>query len=92
MKTIYSSHGTITIDNQGFILRIEYDGGDDDAFDDIEQFDLNEYQLHYGYLDEEYDILDLGYWKKNGVYVDPVESFRVAVQIDQQSSTTEVTI
>jgi hypothetical protein len=79
---VHSSGGDITIDLvNGKVLSFELDGEDPEyreVFENIRNFDLKEYVEHYP--DEagetQFDILDLGYWLKDGYYEPPEPDFR----------------
>ena len=46
----------------------------------IKRFNLEEYNAHYGVNDHtEFDILDVGYWTRDGVYEEPVHSWRAQI-------------
>ena len=62
---VRSSHGTLFINEAGFVVDVILDGPiDDDAQSlyQIRMFDLAEFVRTYGKSDKEFDILDLGYW------------------------------
>lgn len=73
---VRSSYGDIRIDHDGAILDIRWDEEEDRYLEDIARFDLDEFYRYYGHLDQEYDILDLGYWDKKGKYFPPEPSYR----------------
>ena len=76
--TVQSSHGTFTIDDEGRPIHVRIDTDDLDSANvltSITRFDLDEYRLAYGRLDEEYDVLDLGYWYAGG-YEPPAYDWR----------------
>ena len=90
MGIVHSSHGTLEIDDTGKVTGIIADGktgaiilpneGLSFLFT-IERFDLSEYAKHYDKEDdEEFDILDLGYWTTVGTYEPPVEEWRKQIE------------
>lgn len=78
--TIFSSHGTLTIDSQsGDVIRCESDKCNDNCIDKILRFDLTEYRSHYKVSDlppDGIDILDIGYWNTDGTYEEPAHDWR----------------
>lgn len=76
--TVHSSYGDLSIDaNTGEVLTLVPDG-DPENLGEIACFDLDEWRKFYGRedLDEEFDILDLGYWLKGGTYEPPEPTWR----------------
>ena len=80
--TINGSYGSLNIDCKTgkvhSILDTSYDGYEGE-YDDIDRFNIEEWEKEYpGELlkDQEIDILDFGYWLKDGTYYEPTESFR----------------
>ena len=79
MITILSSNGFFIIDTEGNILEDNYEGEHE-----IAKFDVSEYFQTYS--NEKYedvgtiDILDIGYWLKNGEYEAPDAEFRMEVK------------
>jgi hypothetical protein len=80
---VHSSHGDFVIDENGIVTKFkaEESASQSDAeaeadYHNYVRFDLPEYKKHYGELDTEYDILDLGFWKKDGSYEPPEKDFR----------------
>jgi hypothetical protein len=80
MITIESSWGTITTDDNGIVIEkdlLENDGKERCYLLDAERFDLEEWCNWYEkHTDEEpfvkpihFDILELGFWNKDGKYV-----------------------
>jgi len=58
----------------------------------IERFNLEEYNAHYGVNDHaEFDILDVGYWTRDGEYEEPVESWRAQIgeELAERLKTTQ---
>ena len=84
--SVLSSCGVIKINTDGYIRSIDtyscYSSPlDPDYLPKIEKFDLEEYKKYWklSELDElpdTFDILDLGYWDKEGVYEEPCEEHR----------------
>ncbi|XUX01228.1 MAG: hypothetical protein TUN42_04360 [Dehalogenimonas sp.] len=79
---VYSSHGTLAVMDDGSVYRPDY-AYDDNELKDIVKFDIEEYLR--AYPDEpletidSVDILDLGYWTKDGRYEPPDAYFRKEV-------------
>jgi hypothetical protein len=84
---INSSHGHIQIDlDSGEIINVE---ADVDAFaewvENIECFDIGEYREFYRDYegkDTSFDILDLGFFRKDGRYIPPSKGFRNEMKRD----------
>lgn len=73
---VFSSEGSVSINKSGYVLT--FDENVDSYFKDILRFDLVEQAVWWGkktgnmpQLESEYDVLDLGYWKKDGTYIFP---------------------
>jgi hypothetical protein len=81
--TVHSSHGDITIDAQTGVV---ISHGNNTEYADIARFDLEEYRAQYP--DEKevrgYDILDLGYFLKDGTYEEPDHHWRRDCAIERQ--------
>ena len=73
---VHSSHGDFVIDENGIVTKFKAGGWVQPDYHNYVRFDLPEYKKHYGELDTEYDILDLGFWKKDGSYEPPEKDFR----------------
>jgi len=86
-----SSWGTVVIDSHGRIVEMELERANFDNepcyIDDIERFDLAEYNdwffRRYGIQPDlsELDILELGYYKKDGTYKEP-DKWRYVCRVD----------
>jgi len=80
MKTItaFSSHGTIDFDSEtGLVISQTLDECNDCCPNNIGTFDVKEYARTYGHKpDTDIDILDLGYWLKDGTYEEPAYDWR----------------
>lgn len=81
--TIRSSGADITADvHTGFMVKAELHNPDDDEYQDLKQidrFNVAEYGQWLGRPlanGDEADILDIGYWMRNGYYEPPVEDHR----------------
>jgi len=74
--TAHSSHGSITFGSEtGLTLESNLCGCDDCP--QVERFNIEEYCTHYGKgVPQDVDILDLGYWGKDGEYVEPAHDWR----------------
>lgn len=78
--SVGSSGGTFEIDHTGRV--VHYDLSDDEdgaALEKIEKFDLEEWRRYWnweGELPGGFDILDLGFWLKDGTYEAPWEHWR----------------
>lgn len=76
-KTVNSSHGQLIIDADGTVLvgKTTYH---DDELRNIVRFDLPEHRKYYASKPEpdSYDILDLGYWMKDGTFEPPAFDWR----------------
>lgn len=88
--TVYSSHGEITVElNTGKVLKVEvYTGCENESINDIEKFNVEEFQQHYNRQiepDEDIDVLSIGYWSSNhGQYTPPEQDWRNEVQLNQE--------
>lgn len=90
MRSVHSSQGTLEVDDTGKVTGIIYNGKTGPVTIDletityllsIERFNLSEYAEYYGKEDdEEFDILDLGYWTTDGTYEPPVEEWRKQIE------------
>ena len=76
MAIVHSSHGDFVIDENGIVIKFKAEAEAEADYHNYVRFDLPEYKKHYGELDTEYDILDLGFWKKDGSYEPPEKDFR----------------
>jgi len=81
--SITSSHGEFKVDSRtGRVLERErYDLQDQDGefIDNLDRFDLREWVEHYkvhGDAKQDMDILDVGYWMKDGYYEEPAHDWR----------------
>jgi len=80
--SITSSHGEFTVDPAtGNVLERERYGDDPDGafIDELDRFDMREWIEYYrmsGDAKHDLDILDIGYWMKNGFYEEPVNDWR----------------
>lgn len=76
---IRTSNGTIEMDPKtGAATKIIVDDGGDKYIAKIEKFDIEEYKKFYNVteLPNSIDILDLGYWMKDGTYEEPAFDWR----------------
>lgn len=81
--TVVSSHGELTVNvEQGQVIKASpHTPGDEDGENllNIKRFDVDEWRKHWHEElkpNSSLDILDLGYWNRNGTYEPPVEDFR----------------
>ena len=81
--TVSSSHGTFDIDgSSGRVIRWwanDPHDADAQAMENIERFDLHEWKLYWqwkGELPGGFDVLDLGFWTKDGAYEQPEDDWR----------------
>lgn len=81
--SITSSHGEFSVDPRTGrpIERERYDPADPESefIDQLDRFDLREWLEHYkihGEAKNGMDILDVGYWMKNGYYEEPAHEWR----------------
>jgi hypothetical protein len=81
MATVYSSHGTVEIDDGGAVVAVDLDTSADGwTFPLPVRFDVAEYLQHYGgNVPGGFDILDIGYWDASGRYIEPETDFRAMV-------------
>jgi len=80
---VRSSHGMLTIDAiSGKVIRLQdLDPKEQHYLHDIDRFDMHEYNNYYpGNTDKFIDILDLGYWLKDGTYGGPEQGWRDEVK------------
>lgn len=73
---VNSSHGAFILNDDGWVKITSLDDID---YSDIVRFDLTEWVLfHQTPMDGPrcFDILDLGYWSKDGTYEPPVLNWR----------------
>jgi hypothetical protein len=78
---VHSSHGTLRIDDEGQVVHVRIDTDDlasANVLASIRRFDLVEYGLTYGRLDDEVDILDLSYWPGGEGYEPPAYEWRAS--------------
>ena len=72
-----SSHGTLYVNEDG---TIHPDSDTDDWLDNIDRVDISELDNYLSYYDsplaEGGDVLDFGYWDKDGVYHQPSRQWR----------------
>ena len=55
------------------------------GLDDILKFDVEEYRKHHNAeLPDTVDILDIGYWEKNGEYEEPCHDWREEMKLAQE--------
>ena len=83
--TVRSSHGELTIDKDGYVIKRQIDNPDSDGGSHlalITRFDLVEWQHHWNNPEgNSIDILDLGYWYDDPnaeaiTYVEPDAKWR----------------
>ncbi len=77
---VNSSNGHLKVDKQtGSVMQCIMDG---EGIDKIKRFDLQEWKKYYPdkELPDSIDILDLGYWNKDGSYEEPVYDWRNEVK------------
>lgn len=84
--TVHSSSGDISINKAGFVIENELDG----EYSEINRFNLIEQANWWANktgsmaeFDTSYDILDLGYWLKDGSYSQPEYSFRESITLSK---------
>jgi hypothetical protein len=81
MITLYSSCGELEVDKKGNVVECHCDPGD--YLENIQKVDLEEGYKFWGeYVPNyknirAYDILDFGFWNKDGGYVHPEEDWRM---------------
>lgn len=82
--TVFSSHGTFSIDENGFVIMFIQDGADTQDtkhLHTVRRFNLEEYRRTYKKVDYQFDILDLGYWYRESLddgdeYAQPAHDWR----------------
>ena len=92
--TLESSHGTIDLDAEGVPTAIDVDNDDDGTpcyLREVAKFDVDEFYnyLANGWGEEPFeddegghqdgDVLNMGYWRKDGTYVKPPKEWRETV-------------
>ena len=65
--TVHSTYGDYDISEDGMVVS----GPAYYNHRRLVRFDLSEYKKHYGNVDTEYDIIDVGFWHADGSYVPP---------------------
>ena len=76
---VLSSGGSLKVDAQnGVVIECSTHRNEDNELKQIARFDLKEYKEHYkvAEIPGNVDILDLGYWNKDGRYERPVDDWR----------------
>ena len=82
-REVTGSHGTLHIDADGNIIMRDCDG--EPEYDNIEKFDVAEYLewakkvepiIDRDVSGDDLDILEIGYWLKDGTYEEASEEFR----------------
>jgi hypothetical protein len=76
---VFSSGGSLKVDGQtGLVIECTTERNEDNELKQIVKFNLDEYKEHYRVVEipGDLDILDLGYWNKDGGYEKPVEDWR----------------
>lgn len=73
MITIYASDNKFSVNDDGDILNAERESA-------YVKFDIAEFKKYYGYVNRHIDILDVGCWTKNGMYVPADQDFRFSVK------------
>jgi hypothetical protein len=76
---VASSGGSLEVDRvSGDVIECTTHRNEDNELKRIERFDLQEYKMHYNVarIPEQLDILDLGYWSKDGSYEKAVGDWR----------------
>lgn len=80
MANIFSSHGSdpngraFLIDDTGNVLGAALTESWVEPVPT--RFDVDEFRRVYGKLDDDIDILDIGYWNPDGKYIEPEPEFR----------------
>jgi hypothetical protein len=77
--TAQGSNGSFTFDPKtGEVIQHEPDPSSDEPYTNIVRVDVAEWRLAYPgeALEDVIDILDLGYWMKDGTYEPPAEDWR----------------
>jgi hypothetical protein len=78
---VQSSHGRLRIDDEGRPVHLWIDTDDlasANVLASIRRFDLDEFRRTYGRLDDEFDVLDLGYWHGGDCYEPPAYEWRAS--------------
>jgi hypothetical protein len=76
---VFSSGGSLKVDIwNGLVIECLTNRSEGNELQRIMRFDLQEYKEHYqvAEIPGDLDILDLGYWNKDGGYEKPVENWR----------------
>lgn len=76
---VFSSGGTLKVDTRdGHVIDCITDRNEDNELRQIDKFDFDEYRQYYAVAEVpgHLDILDLGYWNKDGGYEKPVDDWR----------------
>lgn len=80
--TVEGSHGSVDVDGEGNVLNAY-----NDAYPDIVRFDVKEFAEFYGHPPTTEgrvtDILDIGYWTRDGHYEPPVGEWRAEIKTGQ---------
>ena len=76
---VCSSHGTLIVHKYtGKVLRTEDNDGE---LDNIDMFNIDEHEFYHGRaIRDAVDILDIGYWEKDGNYEPPSKEHREMVE------------
>lgn len=82
-----SSYGTLYVNEDGSVQRIHFDSSeykkDDCWLTNIERIDMEELIHYYKLNDQEFlgygDVMDFGYWNKDGEYEQPPRDWREEV-------------
>lgn len=81
---IAGNYGELIVDSvTGEIILYHHEGYDGDSYKEITKFDIPEFLKAYGYTEVptgHYDILDFGFWLKDGTYERAVEDHREMVR------------
>ena len=99
---VHSSSGELVVKrSSGQIIAVVLEDNEDENtahLEKITQFNFAEFKRHYGKLDDEYDILDLGYWFDNprgpntllGLdYADPDNAWRAQIKKEKREREQE---
>lgn len=81
---VHSSWGTITINSVGEVteMNIEEVEGEESFLLNVAKFDLEEWKKYWKEeLPTDFDVLDLGFWNKNGEYITPDNDWRELIKI-----------
>lgn len=76
---VFSSGGSLKVSaKDGSVIECTTIHNEDNELKQILKFDIEEFKTHYkvAEIPGNLDILDLGYWTKNGQYEKPVEDWR----------------